>query len=130
DVALKFIDILENSPLARGLGRQGKLLLSGDDTLIARAANQLGYSCSYQPALKLQHHMKKGRTTFKNLSRTIEGHGRSYVLLRQIQGLPVEKPASIMWLLKNWKYKVKVKGLMVGTVEWFWHLGYYRQTRM
>jgi len=133
DVVRKFVATLESSPLAQGLGRQGKLLLSGDDTLIARSANQLGYACSYQPALKLSHHMKKGRMTFKNLSRTVEGHGRSFVLLRQIEGLPVVKPdlfKCYATLAANWLYRVKAEGLIVGTIEWFWDLGYYRQARM
>jgi glycosyltransferase involved in cell wall biosynthesis len=133
DAALNFVEFLKNSPLAQGLGRQGQLLLSGDDTLMARAANRLGYACSYQPVLKLSHHMKQGRLTFKNLSRTVEGHGRSYVLLRQIQGQPEGKPGLFkccITLLARWLYRVKTDGVMVGTVEWHWDLGYFRQARM
>jgi glycosyltransferase involved in cell wall biosynthesis len=42
DVARKFIQVMETVPLALRLGHNGKSLLAGEDSLIARAAYRLG----------------------------------------------------------------------------------------
>ena len=53
DVGEQFVRIVESSPEARRLGRAGGALMSGEDTLMARAAWLAGYACSYEPALSL-----------------------------------------------------------------------------
>lgn len=130
DIGMRFVEFVEKSPHARLLGRSGKALMSGDDTLIARFANQMGYACSYQPALKLSHHMKKSRLNIKNLARTIKGHGRSYVILQRILDHPVEKPTvvtTVKTLAERLLYRVKMNGLIAGFVDWFWDWGYFFQ---
>jgi len=131
-IGMSFVEFLEKDPFANILGRRGNLLMSGEDTLIARIANQMGYACSYQPALKLSHFMKKQRMTFKVLARTVEGHGRAYVLLRQILGNPVKRPNLFVTsgsLLARLLYRVVVMGPIAGIIEWFRDWGYFMQAR-
>jgi glycosyltransferase involved in cell wall biosynthesis len=72
------------------LGRQGKSLLSAEDSMIIRGAYELGLDCAYQPQLQLIHHIKPQRFTFRYLVRLLYGYGRSYVLLERILGNSVE----------------------------------------
>lgn len=125
DVCEKYVHTMESIPDAGDLGRKGTALLSGEDSLFARVANQMGYSCSYQPTLRLQHFIKKERLTLKYLARLIEGHGRSYVVLQRVLGRPTEGfgwPTAFARLA----YRIKTAGL-TGALMWFWDLGYRRQ---
>src|SRR5579872_1316446 len=58
DVGTRFAEFVAANPPAMRLGRSGKQMMSGEDSLLARAACMLGYSCSYQPSLRLEHYMK------------------------------------------------------------------------
>ncbi|HZZ42173.1 MAG TPA: glycosyltransferase [Tepidisphaeraceae bacterium] len=125
EVARKWVEMVSTIPEARLLGRAGKALLSGEDALFARAANALGYACSYQPGLKLTHYMKRGRLKWWYFCKILEGHGRSFVLLRRALG---EKPKAItrMQLIMRLKYRVKKEGRL-GLATWFWDVGYWAQ---
>lgn len=128
NVAALFVDY----PGSARLGRTGKGALSGDDSLLARLSYGLGYSCSYQPALVLQHYMKRGRLRSRQLARTYYGHGLSYVNLERLLGRDVERP-SLLHIAEHlpgrlW-WHVKNHGLRAGLVRWCWDIGYFRQAR-
>lgn len=126
DVAMKWVEMSTTIPEARLLGRAGRALLSGEDTLFARAANALGYACSYQPSLKLTHYMKRGRLTWRYLARLLHGHGRSFVLIRRALGEPA-KPFNLSYLFYNrLRHRLQKDGV-VGFVTWFWDIGYRAQ---
>ena len=93
EVGEKFIQMVGESGQARLLGRKGLALMSGEDSLLARAAYRLGYACSYQPDLKMSHCMKAKRMRSRVLAGTLLGHGRSYVVLQQTLGEPIQKIA-------------------------------------
>ena len=125
DVGEQFVRIVESSPEARRLGRAGGALMSGEDTLMARAAWLAGYACSYEPALKLEHVMKATRLGVLVLARTLYGHGRSYVILQRLLGRPAGNPG---WrtpaeLVLSYVSRVKNEGLRAGTISWFWDVG-------
>lgn len=124
-VGERFRRIVEEHPEAQRLGRAGGALMSGEDTLMARAAWLEGYACSYEPALKLQHAMKAGRLAVPMLARTLYGHGRSYVILQRLLGRPAGRAG---WLLSaelvlSYCSRVRNEGLRTGTISWFWDLG-------
>ncbi len=127
DVAEKFAELIEEVPHAGTLGRSGTALLSGEDSLFARIANRLGYACSYQPSLKLQHFIKKGRLKLKYFARLIQGHGRSYVVLQRVLGGPVER---FGWgiCLARLIYRIKTAGA-TGIMMWFWDIGYMQEAK-
>ncbi|HZT34178.1 MAG TPA: glycosyltransferase [Bryobacteraceae bacterium] len=133
EVGAKFIEMVRESRAARLLGRKGALLMSGEDSLIARAAYRLGYACSYQPELKMSHCMKARRMRAKVLAGTMLGHGRSYVLLRQVLGEPLEQisaPAALVELARRLRFRLRADGVRAGTVRWCWDAGYFYQLRL
>jgi glycosyltransferase involved in cell wall biosynthesis len=130
-VALEFV-ALATARSASRLGRNGASLMSGEDTLMARAANRLGFACSYQPSLRLTHYIKPSRLRPHVLASTLEGHGRSYVVLERVLGRTVERPRAA-WILREMPlrllYRMRCEGLRAGAVTWFWDWGYLRQAR-
>jgi glycosyltransferase involved in cell wall biosynthesis len=132
DVAEEFISVAESGRYAITLGRSGGNWMSGEDSLIAHAAYRLGYACSYQPCLILQHWMKAERLSFRTLARTLAGHGRSQVVLQIVKGQPVSRrafPGVIRHLAASYYMHVRKTGLSAGTVNWCWELGYASQCR-
>jgi GT2 family glycosyltransferase len=127
EVAEKFVEMFENSVHARQLGRRGTALLSGEDSLFARAAHRVGYASSYQPALRLTHFIKKSRLKAGYLAKLLEGHGRSYVLLNRALGKPTE-PLKVRTAVLRLAYRLKTKG-PAGAITWFWDLGYAAEKR-
>lgn len=133
DAAVNFVRIVEEEKsAAMRLGRSGRALMSGEDSLIAHAAYRLGYACSYQPALVLSHRMKRQRLGFRALARTLAGHGRSHVILQRLRGHRVERPPmlrSVIPILFHWLGNVRVHGLGAGTIRWCWDLGVLAESR-
>jgi glycosyltransferase involved in cell wall biosynthesis len=77
-----YLDRLDSLPKNLLLGRKGKQgLLSSEDSLIARGAYHLGLSCSYQPKLKLTHHLDPKRFQFLYIMKLVFCYGRSNILL-------------------------------------------------
>jgi FkbM family methyltransferase len=131
DVAQKFVEVIENIPVAGDLGRKGSQLSSCEDALFARVANRLGYACSYQPSLKLSHYMKRSRLNSVQLLRTIQGHGRSFVTLQRVLGKPTTEFTflSKWWLLaKRFILRITTFGPRAGFIEWFWDWGFVRES--
>lgn len=132
EVGEKFIEMVRQSREACRLGRKGALLMSGEDSLIARAAYRLGYACSYQPALQISHCMKARRMRGRVLAGTMLGHGRSYVLLQEVLGEPLQKIgdfAAAVTLVRRFWHRLRADGVRAGATRWFWDLGYFYQLR-
>ena len=69
------------------LGRKGRNgLLSAEDSLMMRGAVRLQLQCSYQPQLRLWHHIDPARLKFLYLMRLLYSYGRSDVLLEHALG--------------------------------------------
>jgi glycosyltransferase involved in cell wall biosynthesis len=132
DVAQYFVTFVSREHASARLGRRGASLMSGEDSLMARAAFRLGYFCSYQPALKLTHFMKPSRLRASVLVRTLQGHGRSYVVLERVLQRKIEPPR-LSWIAREltlrYLHRVRTEGLAVGTITWFWDIGYMRQAK-
>jgi glycosyltransferase involved in cell wall biosynthesis len=127
DVTEKYIEIVAAIPLAKNLGRKGKGLLAGEDSLFARAAYRLGYSCSYQPRLKFQHYIKSNRMKMGYLIRLLYGHGKSVVMLDSVLGKPT---APIGWgeLFGRLPFRFWRDGIS-GLICWAWDVGFMLEAR-
>ena len=132
EVGIKFIECVEGNPEARQLSRRGKSYICGEDTLLARAACWAGYSCSYQPSLWLSHFIKGSRLNARELAHTIQGCAQAWVINERLCGRP---PADISWvavfreLWARLRYRISRKGFRHGTLEWFWDVGQFKQTK-
>jgi glycosyltransferase involved in cell wall biosynthesis len=125
EIGLRFTEFVESNPEASRLGPTGKSGMFADDTLIARVAWMMNYSCSYQPSLRLSHYMKPGRLAATRLMRTLVGHGRSYVVLERILGRPNGKltwRAPVGLFFAFW-FRARKEGLRVSAIKWFWDVG-------
>lgn len=81
----RYRGVVRGNRLAQLLGRKGhKGLRSGEDALMMRGAYALGLSVSYQPALKLVHHLNPSRLRFRYLVKLMWGHGRTLFVLDRI----------------------------------------------
>jgi glycosyltransferase involved in cell wall biosynthesis len=132
DVGEEFVGMVEHSLIAGKLGRKGQSLLSGEDSLFARLANRLGYSCSYQPALKLFHFIKNSRLNYSYLAGTLKGHGRSFVLLQRVTGKEVQELESMSMyylLVRRFFSRIRSWGLRAGIIHWFWDIGCLVESR-
>jgi glycosyltransferase involved in cell wall biosynthesis len=133
NIAMSFVDFVSERHSASRLGHQGEVLMSGEDALMARMSVRLGWACAYQPELKLTHFINPARLSINVLARTLEGHGRSYVVLERLLGRGPNRPnlLSALWqLCRRLAYRVKTDGLKAGTIIWFWDVGYMRQARL
>jgi glycosyltransferase involved in cell wall biosynthesis len=133
DIGLEFVRAVQTDPLARALGRNGKSFIAGEDSLLARLAYRLGYTCSYQPALKLTHWIKSSRLTASHLAKTVEGLGRAFVIWETVLGRPQPDYSAlhaIFEIAKRLRHRIREKGARTGAIEWCWDLGYFRQARL
>jgi len=77
--------VVERDRLAYRLGRRGeKSFGAGEDSLLMRGAYDLHLSASYQPSLRLVHHIDPERLRFKYLLGLMYGHGRSRIVLERV----------------------------------------------
>jgi glycosyltransferase involved in cell wall biosynthesis len=125
-VAMEFVSLFKNQDPAV-LGRTGQLLLGGEDTLLNRIANRLGFACSYQPTLYLHHHIKANRVSPRYLRKLLYGQGITHVRLLRILGQVnnLEKPRSARaWLRDRWRIRQQQYGKLLGPIQWRWDLGF------
>jgi hypothetical protein len=126
-VAQRLVELLKQSPLSAELDRGDNGLLSGEDSLIAQAAFAGGYSCSYQPRLKLGHFIRKSRFHVGHLARSFYRDGRSSVISNNLLGRPNQK-MSRMDLLLRLPYRCIREGLS-GAILWSWDIGCLMEAR-
>lgn len=90
----RFRSTVRGNRLAQLLGRKGhKGLRSGEDALMMRGAYALGLSVSYQPSLKLVHHLNPRRLRFNYLVKLMWGHGRTLFVLDRIVASARPRPS-------------------------------------
>lgn len=131
EVAEKFVSVYQQQQRTAQLGRCGGQLRGGEDSLLARCAYRMGFQCSYQPALSLQHHIPARRVGFRYLCRLSCSQGRTYVILNQLLGKPLDLSSlhtTRKGLLRKLRSRLKAEGLP-GFIEWFWDIGYYLEAR-
>ena len=76
-----------DDPTTHVLGRKGsKILNSCEDSLMMAGAFHLGLACSYQPSLRLYHHVRTERFRLSYLLPLMYGFGRSEVMLEYLCG--------------------------------------------
>jgi glycosyltransferase involved in cell wall biosynthesis len=129
DIGLRFVEFVEHSPAARMLGRKGSSLGACEDSLLARMAYRLDYACSYQPSLRLYHHLRASRFRMRYLVRLLYGLARSHVLLERVLDKPINgTPQSINTVSVCAALVRRFLGRMLhyqlaGPLLWSWDLG-------
>ncbi len=95
EITTLYLKRLAELPDTLLLGRKGNQgLLSSEDSLLARGSYELGLSCSYQPQLKLIHHLNPQRFRLIYMIKLLYSYGRSNVLLDRALDIPVQ-PMSV-----------------------------------
>ncbi|GHA85377.1 hypothetical protein GCM10009069_05650 [Algimonas arctica] len=133
EVGQLYCDFVNNVASAAGLGRTDGQLLSGEDSLLSRMSALLGFPVAYRPDLQLRHHITAPRLKLKYLSKLMEGHGRSYVILQRIMGhnIPaVPTEGMTRRLIVNFRHRLKNNGIRHALSDVYWDIGYARQTRL
>jgi hypothetical protein len=80
----RFSDLVGQSPEALNLGRSGRKLLSGEDSLMMRCAYLTNRATAYNPKMVLYHHLDPRRFSFQYLFCLMKGYGYSHALLDKI----------------------------------------------
>ncbi|MEM1434666.1 MAG: glycosyltransferase [Pseudomonadota bacterium] len=126
-VAQQFVSFVVAKATAGRLGRNGNALMSGEDSLFSRLGHELGYTCAYEPELKLKHHIAASRLTLRYLARLSYGHGRSHAVLNRLLGKAVETDIPdrrAVLLFRNFVFRCKEEGIVRALGMYFWDLGY------
>jgi len=88
----RYRSMVERSELAYRLGRKGiRSFGAGEDALLMRGAYHLRLSSSYQPSLRVIHHIDPSRLTLGYLVGLMYGHGRSRIVLERVLREPERK---------------------------------------
>jgi glycosyltransferase involved in cell wall biosynthesis len=130
DVAEAFADFVERTGGAFGLGRTGDALLSGEDSLISRIADQMGYCVGYFPDLRLTHAMPADRLTREYIFKLLEAQGRTHVILEMIAGRePEQRPSGRLWttLARRFMHRMKSPGLAEARGHLHWDRGFFQE---
>jgi len=127
EVGEAYLNFVHQRSDAGLLGRSGNNLMSGEDSLFSRLADSLDLRCSYEPSLRLRHYMSAERLGYRYLARLVYGHGRSYVILAQLLGEPLTKPAASKFKLigANLLHRLKHESLVSAVGMVFWDAGYF-----
>ena len=127
NVADAFVDFVSATTNATNLGRSGNNLMSGEDSLFSRLADQNKLKCAYQPELKLRHYMSSDRLKFSYLRKLVYGHGRSYVLLSRVTDQPIPTPdrSKYKLLVANFLHRTKTSSVTSALTMVFWDSGYF-----
>jgi len=81
----RYCAVVQANRSASQLGRKGvRSFGAGEDALLMSGAYELGLSASYQPSLRLTHHLDPSRLEFTYLMRLMYGHGRSRIILERV----------------------------------------------
>ena len=119
----RFIQFCNENSDSLGLGRSGKKLMAGEDSLLARMSYRVGLKCGYRPQLALTHKISANRVKFQYMCRIMRGHGASFFHLQRL--LEGTEPFNLPWKyivqqsIKRWHRE----GLS-GLVRSNWEVGY------
>lgn len=122
-VCVEFAEFCAENREALGLGRVGRKLMAGEDSLLARMAYRLDLRCGYRPELVLDHHIATRRLKFFYMCRVMAGHGATFFHLQRLlqESEPFELPRRYI-LKKMWNRFFK-QG-RPGIARTFWEIGY------
>jgi glycosyltransferase involved in cell wall biosynthesis len=129
EIANLYLKRLAELPDTLQLGRKGNQgLLSSEDSLLARGSYELGLSCSYQPKLKLTHHLNSQRFELIYMIKLGYSYGRSNILLDRALAIPVQ-PMSLSDLIGFILPRVRHRQKEAQSIQHFlctfaWDLGY------
>lgn len=129
EIANLYFKRLAELPDTLLLGRKGdRGLLSSEDSLLARGSYELGLSCSYQPKLKLTHHLNSQRFRLIYMIELGYSYGRSNVLLDRALDIPI-RPMSINDLIGFIIPRVQYRQKEAQSIQHFlctlaWDIGY------
>jgi len=118
-----FVTFCNEHSESLGLGRSGKKLMAGEDSLLARMSYRLGMKCGYRPQLSLVHRISSNRVNFRYMCRILRGHGASYFHLQRL--LEKTEPFNLSWKyiiqqsLKRW-----FREGLAGLIRTNWETGY------
>ncbi len=130
-VAAAYVDFLANDHRGVSLGRTPELLLGGEDTLLNRLGNRLGFACSYQPSLRLTHHIRAHRLGPRYLRRLLYAQGVTQARLALLLGTglpPLQSDQCRGLLRQRWTQRRRELG-RCGPIQWYWDLGFALETR-
>jgi glycosyltransferase involved in cell wall biosynthesis len=118
-----YLNRIQNDEKVHQLGRKGKKSLnSGEDSLMMWGAAELGLAASYQPKLRLTHHLNPSRFNFKYFYRLMLGYGKSNCILDKLYNR-VNAPTQKSIILKqikhnsqqvNWRYALCLAAYQIG----------------
>lgn len=94
-VAIRYLEQLENNPLALTLDRKGSALTSAGDIDIVFAAGSIGMGWGRFPELQVTHLMPEGRLSEDYLVRLREGSEQSSALLSLMRGEDFHLPSRL-----------------------------------
>ena len=104
----RYREIIEHDELAYRLGRKGERSFgAGEDSLLMRGAYDLRLAASYQPSLRLVHHIDPERLRFRYLLGLMYGHGRSRIVLERVlrqetgRRPPTRRPSALSRLMRG-----------------------------
>ena len=132
DVAEGYSAYVESGEVAGLLGRKGKALMSGEDSLLSRVACLCGYQVGYRPQLHLLHHITNERLDLSYLRRLMEGHGRSYYQLMMINGKiedPLPNDKVVKEIRSRFIHRCKKEGVRTALGMRHWDRGYFTQVQ-
>lgn len=93
----RYRTVIERNKAANRLGRKGEGSFgAAEDSLIMRGAYDLSLSASYQPSLRVTHHIDPSRLRFRYLLGLMYGHGRSRIILERVLHETSRRPAGSM----------------------------------
>lgn len=126
EVADRFLGIYDQTDGNIPLGRSGRDLISGEDTLLCRISAHCGLSVAYEPDLCLTHIIPANRLSLRYVCRLLEAQGRSQAILDAIDGVTSDQPARLGLRTQVLRFLQRCKnpGLHEAITHWAWDKGY------
>lgn len=131
-VITQYLEFISNLPDDFVIGQVGtRQLLRGEDSLLMRMADRAGLACSYQPSLKLVHHIDMRRFRVIYLLKLLYGYGRSFVILEGLLGTPHPpmSPQEAWRFFWNIKKRDECANVQTFLAMKAWNLGFINQRR-
>ncbi len=127
-VCLEFAKFCSANSDALGLGRAGKNLMAGEDSLLARMAYRLDLHCGYRPQLVLDHHIATRRLKFFYMCKLLCGHGATFFHLQRLlkESEPFNLPRRYIFTTMIRRF---IKQGRPGFIRTFWEVGYRLETK-
>jgi glycosyltransferase involved in cell wall biosynthesis len=104
-VAEQYLTVVKSDPKRMGLGRKGKVILSGEDIDMAYTSCDIGLGIGLFTSLKLMHLMPEGRLKEEYLLKIVEGTTYSQVILDSFRGVvPASRslPSKLLLTIRRW----------------------------